>query len=63
MMLESIKNAMVGKVHYPHSHFISYGAHSASLKFYQDSKVKSLSEKEKFNKAIELSERLIRTYD
>lgn len=35
-MLESIKNSFLGKVHYPHSHFIDYGIHSITLRMYND---------------------------
>ena len=37
-MLEGIKNAFIGKVHLPHSHFIDYGIHSMTVRLYSDSK-------------------------
>jgi hypothetical protein len=30
-MLDSIKNSLLGRVHYPHTHFIETGAHSITL--------------------------------
>jgi hypothetical protein len=30
-MLDSIKNSLLGRVHYPHTHFIETGAHSITM--------------------------------
>jgi len=66
-MLESIKNAFIGKVHYPHTYFIQHGIHSITYRLYNDqsaTKKESLSsERDKVLSTMKLLEHLTRMND
>jgi|DEB19_MinimDraft_2_1074335.scaffolds.fasta_scaffold99407_1 hypothetical protein len=66
-MLDSIKNSLTGRVHYPHPYFIEAGAHSITFATYggvaEDRKSLSSSSDERTRDLFNVIERMIRISD
>lgn len=62
-MLETIKNAMVGRVHDPHPYFIERGCHSVTLMARPNAKDANLSERETVTNFLKVLETLYRAHD
>ena len=62
-MLETIKNAMVGRVHDPHPYFIERGCHSVTLMARPNAKDANLSEQETVSNFVKVLETLFRAHD
>mmetsp|Transcript_10358 Transcript_10358/g.15925 ORF Transcript_10358/g.15925 Transcript_10358/m.15925 type:complete len:167 (-) Transcript_10358:563-1063(-) len=64
-MLETMKNSLVGKLHFPHSKLIDYGVHSISLEAVKSVKKndEAVNEQARVQNVLGIFERLVRTYD
>ena len=68
--LESLKNALTGKVHYPHGHMIDKGIQAVTIEAVLESKKKKgeksnekSDEINRMTKVLSLMERLVRGFD
>ena len=62
-MLDSMKNSFIGRVHYPHPHFMERGAHSITLETHAKDLKNETKEDRKVRAMIWIMEKLVRIHD
>ena len=62
-MLDSMKNSFIGRVHYPHPHFVEKGAHAITLVTHGPDLKKETKEDMKVKAMIWVMEKLVRIHD
>ena len=62
-MLDSVKNSLIGRVHYPHGRFMEMGAHAITLETHSPETDSDTKEQKRERAMMWLFEKLVRIHD
>ena len=62
-MLDSMKNSLIGRVHYPHPHFMEKGAHAITLQTHAPDLKMEYKEERRVRAMIWIMEKVVRIHD